>query len=126
MALQLGEKDLTVGQWTAYTAEAPEDDAAFRNQTIEWLETLLNYMESRHEQQLTASTSIMIAPGFRWRIVDKMVTNFHQPQSTLLLLVSSFLGAAEDGSPRWRKIYDEALAGDYRFLSYGDACFFER
>ena len=65
----------------------------------------------------------MIAPGFRWRVVDVMVTNFHQPQSTLLLLVSSFL----DRNPRrhplqWRHIYEEALSHAYRFLSYGDAC----
>ncbi|MDE7109373.1 MAG: S-adenosylmethionine:tRNA ribosyltransferase-isomerase, partial [Muribaculaceae bacterium] len=62
-----------------------------------------------------------IAPGFKWRMVDIMVTNFHQPQSTLLLLVSSFLGE-DDGTPRWRKLYDEALSSSYRFLSYGDAC----
>ena len=73
----------------------------------------------------------MIAPGFKWRIVDMMVTNFHQPQSTLLLLVASFLGdddrsIASDSLPRWRRIYNEALAHDYRFLSYGDACLFAR
>ena len=67
----------------------------------------------------------MIAPGFRWRIVSGMVTNFHQPQSTLLLLVSSFLeGPDADGAaqPQWRRLYDAALEADYRFLSYGDAC----
>ena len=58
----------------------------------------------------------MIAPGFRFHVIDGMITNFHQPQSTLLLLVSAFV----DGN--WRSIYDYALAHDFRFLSYGDAC----
>lgn len=115
---------LHVSQWEAYdTAEAPD----MRAQTIGALQAIADYMDSRGEKSLTASTSIMIAPGFRWRIVDRMVTNFHQPQSTLLLLVSSFLGDdGTPGAPRWREIYDEALAGDYRFLSYGDACLFTR
>ena len=65
-----------------------------------------------------ARTRIIIAPGYTYRIVDAMVTNFHQPQSTLLLLVSAFLGDS------WRDIYSHALASDYRFLSYGDACLF--
>ena len=68
----------------------------------------------------------MIAPGFKWRITDRMVTNFHQPESTLLLLVSSFLGNDADGTERWRRVYNHALDGGYRFLSYGDACLFER
>jgi S-adenosylmethionine:tRNA ribosyltransferase-isomerase len=62
----------------------------------------------------------MIAPGFRYRIVQRIITNFHQPQSTLLLLV-----AAAVGKDRWRGIYDHALESDYRFLSYGDACLIE-
>ena len=78
------------------------------------------------ESDVSASmeTSIMIAPGFHWRIVSAMVTNFHQPQSTLLLLVSSFLGNDKDGTPLWRGYYDRALENGYRFLSYGDACYF--
>jgi S-adenosylmethionine:tRNA ribosyltransferase-isomerase len=61
----------------------------------------------------------MIAPGFTWRVVDGIVTNFHQPHSTLLLLVASFLG--RNGKiDEWRNIYEEALKNDYRFLSYGD------
>ena len=61
-------------------------------------------------------TRIIIAPGYRYRIVKGMVTNFHQPRSTLLLLVSAFTGGD------WRPIYDYALANSFRFLSYGDAC----
>ena len=65
----------------------------------------------------------MIAPGFKWRIVDGIVTNIHQPQSTLLLLVSSFVERLSEKSdePQWRIMYREALDNDYRFLSYGDS-----
>lgn len=69
---------------------------------------------------LIASTRLMIAPGYDYRVVKGIITNFHQPRSTLLLLVSAFLG----GGDRWREVYDYALDGDYRFLSYGDACLF--
>jgi S-adenosylmethionine:tRNA ribosyltransferase-isomerase len=65
--------------------------------------------------ELKVGTKIIIVPGFSFRIVDILVTNFHQPQSTLLLLISAFV----DGD--WRKIYDFALANDFRFLSYGDS-----
>lgn len=113
-----GDESLHVDQWTAYTPETLSCD------TIEALSALLTYMEANGIDSLTASTAIMIAPGFKWRMVDIMVTNFHQPQSTLLLLVSSFIGGTDYDSPapRWRKVYDEAMASDYRFLSYGDAC----
>ena len=65
---------------------------------------------------LTADTRIIIAPGYRYRVVDAMVTNFHQPKSTLLLLVSAFNGGD------WRRMYDLAMEREFRFLSYGDAC----
>lgn len=103
-----GDDSMTVSQWQAYDTTASGED--LKKETILALETLLGYMEAMEMRTLTASTSIMIAPGFRWRLVDMMVTNFHQPQSTLLLLVSSFLGDNADGSPRWRSLYDEALA----------------
>lgn len=111
-----GDYGMHVGQWTAYEPGSQDID------TIRSLEAIYNYLTQSGEDTLTASTAIMIAPGFTWRITDVMVTNFHQPQSTLLLLVSSFLGTEADGSPRWRVLYDEALAKGYRFLSYGDAC----
>ena len=110
-----GDLSMHLGQWTAY------DDTFRETDTLASLRTLLDYIRQSGEEGLDASTAIMIAPGFRWRIVDIMVTNFHQPQSTLLLLVSSFLGS-DDDFPRWRRLYEEALANDYRFLSYGDAC----
>lgn len=110
-----------VPQWLAYdTGYKKEEGSAL-------LRELILRMEEAGLDALTGSTAIMIAPGFDWRVVDIMVTNFHQAQSTLLLLVSSFLGKYDEpGTPRWRKIYDKALASDYRFLSYGDACLFFR
>lgn len=111
-----GSGNMHVDQWEAY--EVPDFD------TAQALRNITEYMDKNGQSSVTASTAIMIAPGFRWRLVDTMVTNFHQPQSTLLLLVSSFLGNDGEGNPLWRRYYQEALAGDYRFLSYGDACLF--
>ena len=73
-------------------------------------------MERHHLEALHSSTQIIIAPGYRYRIVRRMVTNFHQPKSTLLLLVSAFVGGE-----KWRTIYDFALGHGFRFLSYGDS-----
>jgi len=65
---------------------------------------------------LITKTSLLIAPGYKLRVIHALVTNFHQPQSTLLLLVAAVAG------PQWKKIYDFALQNDFRFLSYGDGC----
>lgn len=125
--LSAGDDRLHVDQWEAYGHDTDISAERLRVETIGSLEAILKYMEAKGLKSLTASTSIMIAPGFRWRIVDRMVTNFHQPQSTLLLLVSSFLGQTPDGQESlWRKVYDEAIKEKYRFLSYGDACLFTR
>lgn len=122
-----GREDMLVCQWEAYESDGSMDDSLLKEDTVSSLEAILGYMDKHGVNVLTAATSIMIAPGFRWRIVGQMVTNFHQPQSTLLLLVSSFLGGTTDEEmPRWRSLYNEALANDYRFLSYGDACYFEK
>ena len=102
--------DITVKQWMPYTTPC-----AITHR--EALEASVNYLDSNSLDSLVASTQLMIAPGFKYRIINGMITNFHQPQSTLLLLVAAFTGA-----DRWRDIYDHALASDYRFLSYGDAC----
>lgn len=124
--IQCGE--LNVTQWEAY--ETPLDGAELfageENRMVAgYIEAVYLYMEENKLESITASTSIMIAPGFKWNVVDIMITNFHQPQSTLLLLVSSFLGKENEGNRgRWREIYEEALNKDYRFLSYGDACLF--
>ncbi|MDE7471523.1 MAG: S-adenosylmethionine:tRNA ribosyltransferase-isomerase [Paramuribaculum sp.] len=99
-----------VGQWYPYSPDHPELSAE------EAFTALGDYMDHKGLKRLIASTRVIIAPGYRYRVVKGMITNFHQPKSTLLLLVSAFV----DG--RWREIYDYALAGDFRFLSYGDAC----
>ena len=79
------------------------------------LQALADYMEQNSMERIQLGTKIIIVPGFRFRIVDVLVTNFHQPQSTLLLLISAFVGGD------WHSIYDYALAHDFRFLSYGDS-----
>ena len=79
------------------------------------LEALLEWMKRKELTVLHSSTQIIIAPGYDYKIVKMLVTNFHQPQSTLLLLVSAFVKGD------WRRIYDYALAHDFRFLSYGDS-----
>lgn len=99
------EEDLHVKQWQPYetaleTAATPAVDA---------LQAIIAYLDRHHMETLHSSTQIIIAPGYEYRIVKAMVTNFHQPQSTLLLLVSAFLHGD------WRKIYDYALAHDFRF-----------
>ncbi len=76
---------------------------------------LLSYMEERDLTEISGSTSIMIAPGYRFMGIDGLITNFHQPGSTLLLLISAFIG--DD----WRSLYEHALNKGYRFLSYGDS-----
>lgn len=104
-----------LNQWKAY-ADPYEDFVA-----TDSLKFLINHMRENNVHEINASTSIMIAPGFKWNVVDAIVTNFHQPKSTLLLLVSSFLKEGNENSEAWRKVYDEALQNNYRFLSYGDA-----
>lgn len=112
-SLARGDTSLRCSQWDPYS-ESDFD-------TLEALRALESYMVSRDCDSLTASTSILIAPGFRWRIVDILITNFHQPHSTLLLLVGAFLDRSGSAPQAWRNIYREALANDYKFLSYGDS-----
>lgn len=101
-----------VPQWYPYEDEHPRlSRGEALTRVVEWLDT-------HAADRLVASTRIIIAPGYRYMIVGGMVTNFHQPQSTLLLLVSAFTG----GGNEWRRMYDYALDADFRFLSYGDAC----
>ena len=102
-----------VEQWAPYQREYPYS-------TQEALEALVGYLESKGLDALVAGTRIIIVPGFRFRLVDRLVTNFHQPESTLILLVSAFV----DGD--WRTIYDYALSHGFRFLSYGDSSLLER
>jgi S-adenosylmethionine:tRNA ribosyltransferase-isomerase len=97
-----------VEQWAPYT----RDYAPTRREA---LDAIVKYLDDKGLDALTVGTRIIIVPGFRFRVVDAMVTNFHQPQSTLLLLISAFVGGD------WHTIYDFALANGFRFLSYGDS-----
>lgn len=99
---------LHVGQWTPY-------DREHKLSAAEALEALISWLDRNGMDKLHSHTQIMIAPGYEYRIVKAIVTNFHQPKSTLLLLVSAFLKGD------WRKIYDYALSNGFRFLSYGDS-----
>jgi S-adenosylmethionine:tRNA ribosyltransferase-isomerase len=80
------------------------------------LEFLLEWMDKTKQERLIAKTQLLIAPGYQFKIVKGLITNFHQPQSTLLLLVAAFIGND------WRKVYNYALENEFRFLSYGDGC----
>ena len=88
--------------------------------TREALQSLLDWMDATGQETLHGETQIMIKPGYEFHVVDQLITNFHQPQSTLLLLVSAFVGGD------WKTIYDYALAHDFRFLSYGDSSILNR
>lgn len=101
---------LHVSQWQPY-----ESQPAVPVSSVDALQAVLDYLDRHGMEALHTNTQIIIAPGYDYHIVKAMVTNFHQPQSTLLLLVSAFVHGD------WRKIYDYALAHDFRFLSYGDS-----
>ena len=79
------------------------------------IQAIIDYLDRNGLEALHTSTQIIIAPGYQYKIVKMLITNFHQPQSTLLLLVSAFLHGD------WKKVYDYALAHDFRFQSYGDS-----
>ena len=104
------DDEIVVPQWLPY-------ECCTSITSTEALRCVLDYLGRHQFAALQAATKIIIAPGYRYHIVRRMVTNFHQPQSTLLLLVSAFVGG-----DKWRDIYAHALDTDYRFLSYGDCC----
>lgn len=102
------ERELILEQWEAYSQ-------AENHSREEALDALLRHIDSGKSDNITASTSMIIVPGYKFRIVEGLITNYHMPSSTLLLLVSALIG--ED----WRKVYQHALDNSYRFLSYGDS-----
>ena len=106
-------KPADVAQWAPYERE-------YAYSTQEALQAIVDYLDREGLDALVAGTRIIIVPGFQFRLVDKLVTNFHQPESTLILLVSAFVKGD------WRTIYDYALSHDFRFLSYGDSSLLER
>lgn len=105
-------------QWYAYkqTSAMECSPSNIRVETADALQALVSYLDKNGLDVFTASTQLLIAPGFQFHVVSVVMTNFHQPNSTLLLLVSAFLGGEE-----WRKVYEYALTNDFRFLSYGDS-----
>lgn len=104
-------RPLHVEQWFPYEAHELIS-------TVEALQQVIDYLELHGMSRLEASTSLMIAPSYKMRVITGLITNFHQPKSTLLLLVSALIGE------RWRDCYQFALDHDFRFLSYGDSCLF--
>ena len=113
------EEDLHVEQWEPYDLPHDEQGLVILNgkavSVRESIQAILDYLNRDNLEALHTSTQIIIAPGYIYKIVKMLVTNFHQPKSTLLLLVSAFLKGD------WRKVYDYALSHGFRFLSYGDA-----
>ncbi|HZF64979.1 MAG TPA: S-adenosylmethionine:tRNA ribosyltransferase-isomerase [Chitinophagaceae bacterium] len=101
--------DLTLGQWEAY-------ELSPKNITYgESIEGIINFMQQHRMQHLVCETSLLIVPGYQFRSAEALITNFHQPRSTLLLLVAAFIGHD------WKKVYQHALENNFRFLSYGDS-----
>lgn len=102
-----------INQWEPYTQS---NDTSLTDS----LQAIIHYLEKRQMFSLRGETSLIIVPGYEFKLVDALITNFHQPRSTLLMLVAAFAG------PVWEKAYDFALKNDFRFLSYGDSCLFFR
>lgn len=109
--IEKGGHENVIGQWEPYVKKTKINGK-------QALEALLNYMIKADTDKLSFHTRILIMPSYKFRITDGIFTNFHQPRSTLLLLIAAYLG--DD----WKKIYHHALNNHYRFLSYGDACLF--
>ena len=123
---QIGEEELAVKQWEPYEKRgarfeirgARNEERETRKEelsTLDSLHAILDWLDRNDLTTLTSATQIIIVPGYEYKVVSHLVTNFHQPQSTLLLLVSAFVGGD------WRRIYNYALDHDFRFLSYGDS-----
>lgn len=104
--------ELPVSQWEVYESPLVDTNVV----ATDALQHLLEYLEKNEIEKLLISTQIIIAPGYQFRMINGLVTNFHQPKSTLLLLVAALAGK------EWRKIYEYALDENFRFLSYGDGC----
>ncbi len=115
IALKLngGDQVLAVGQWDPYNLSIPKN---FNPEKA--INTLLEHLSENNLDSLSAETRLMIAPGYKFRFAKGLITNFHQPKSTLLLLVSALIGE------KWKTAYDFALENNFRFLSYGDSCLF--
>ena len=113
LKLKIGDDSLAVEQWDPYRLKVPH---SFNSAKA--LEVLIVHLEKKRLNELKAETRLMIATGYEFKLCSGIVTNFHQPKSTLLLLVSALIGGD------WKKAYNFALQHDFRFLSYGDSCLF--
>jgi S-adenosylmethionine:tRNA ribosyltransferase-isomerase len=114
LKIKLGIADnFVVEQWDAYELDIPENFDAKSALIL-----LSDYLEKNNLKQIKGETRLMIAPGYEFKIANGLITNFHQPKSTLLLLVSALIG------DKWKEVYDFALMNNFRFLSYGDSCLF--
>lgn len=107
-------EDLIVHQWEPY-------DMDFHLSLEAALQRIIEYLDATHQDNLVTATQILIAPGFQYRIIDAIITNFHMPQSTLLLLVSALTDKEDLNGSNWHRIYQYALDHGFRFLSYGDS-----
>ena len=103
-------ENLVIHQWDAYELNTENIDAKTA------LQSLIKWMKKNSQEKLITRTQLLIAPGYRFKIIHALITNFHQPQSTLLLLIAALIGDS------WKRVYDYALKNDFRFLSYGDGC----
>ena len=110
------DTEIHVGQFEPYEESVVSGQLSVKDS----LQAIVDYLEATGQETLHAETQIMIKPGYEFRVVDQLITNFHQPQSTLLLLVSAFVHGD------WKTIYDYALSHDFRFLSYGDSSILTR
>lgn len=109
------DKYYQLHQWEAY--EISEQELQLPS-VEKALQAILDYLRKNSQEEFRSETQIIIGPGYEYKIIDGMITNFHQPKSTLLLLISAYLGE------KWKDIYQYALENDFRFLSYGDSCLF--
>ncbi|MDY5969240.1 MAG: S-adenosylmethionine:tRNA ribosyltransferase-isomerase [Bacteroidales bacterium] len=114
LSLYPGLEEMRVSQWDPYELA---DKALPKNESFE---NVARFMRQKGLSLLNGDTQLLIAPGYQYRVIDGLITNFHQPKSTLLLLVSALIGE------KWRECYQYALDHDFRFLSYGDSCLFFR
>ena len=105
----IGPKEIEIKQWDAYQLAAQDTTKA------EALQALLGWMKKNEKEKIVVPTSLLIAPGYSMRVCSGLITNFHQPKSTLLLLVSALVGGD------WKRVYHYAMQNDFRFLSYGDS-----
>ena len=109
LILQHAENEVEIKQWDAYEFDA------LSISSVDAISAIIIRLEQEEKPVLVGSTQIIIAPGYRFKLVDVLITNFHQPENTLMLLIAAFVGND------WRKIYEHALTNNYRFLSYGDS-----